>query len=76
MDMFTVKLNQDESIDVLADIVKEEDGVLSFYNKEKTFSYGGAGLSSILTTGVIERLVGKFDSFEYFYIAKGVGDDK
>ena len=67
--------NQDESINVAADIAKDEGGVLSFYNEEKTFSYGGGGLSSILEVGVTERLVGKFDNFEHFYIAKETSND-
>jgi len=72
MNMFTVKLNQDESIDVMADIAKDEDGVLSFYNEEKTINQNGGAMMATATTVIIkEKLVGRFEQFEYFYIAKG-----
>lgn len=70
MNVFTVKLNQDEIVEVFADIAKSEDGVLSFYNEEKSLVHNGGGpISTTTTVSIIENLVGMFDHFEYFYIA-------
>ena len=72
MIVFTVKLNQDEAIEVVADIAKDEEGVLSFYNEEKTMVHsGGSGIPDISNVSIKENLVGKFNDFEYFYIAEG-----
>ena len=69
MSVFTVVL-KDKSIEVMADIAIDEEGSLLFYNEEKTFSCsGGLGMPSVTSTNIKEKLVGRFDEFEYFYIA-------
>lgn len=76
MNVFTVKLNQDEIIEVYADIARNEDGVLSFYNEERSLNHGGGGTIPMTTNiTVTEKLVGMFDHFEYFYIA-GINNEK
>ena len=72
MSVFTVKLNQDESIEVMADIVRDEDGILSFYNEEKSINQsGGSAIPTSVIIDVKNILVCRFSDFEYFYISTG-----
>lgn len=73
---FTVELKE-KTLKVMADIAKEEEGALLFYSEEKDFSCsGGLGIPSANNVNIKERLVGRFDEFECFYIKANflVGD--
>jgi len=71
---FTVEL-EEKTLTVVANVAKEDEGVLSFYNEEKTFSCsGGSGMPSVTDVNIKEKLVGRFDGFKCFYI-KGSSDE-